>query len=141
MGLSEAAIVTAQQLYSAFSDLRVELERTLSEWNVLLQTAWEAVSQLQAVAQVSEQVQAVDLDGNELPFSIPVDYWSQGRLGQLQAELNAVRGSGRSGPAPVTRGSRTLAVYRFADLLPGTRRYRSRCPSECVEFATAHQHR
>ena len=91
MGLSEAAIVTAQQLYSAFSDLRVELERTLSEWNVLLQTVWEAVSQLQAMVQASQQVQAVDLDGNELPFSIPVDYWSQGRLGQLQAELNAVR--------------------------------------------------
>lgn len=91
VGLSEAVIVTAQQLYSAFSDLRVELERTLSEWNVLLQTAWEAVSQLQAMAKASEQVQAVDLDGNELPFDIPVDYWSQGRLGQLLAELNAVR--------------------------------------------------
>lgn len=91
IGLSEAVIVTAQQLYSAFSDLRVELERTLSEWNVLLQTAWEAVSQLLVMAGESQTIQAVDLDGNELPFHIPVDFWSQGRLSKLVEELSLVK--------------------------------------------------
>jgi hypothetical protein len=45
-GLFEAAIVSGQQLYSALSDLRVQLERLQSEWQFMHQTAWETTSQI-----------------------------------------------------------------------------------------------
>ena len=97
IGLSEAVILTAQQLYSAFSDLRVDLERLIHEWSLLLQTAWEAVSQVLLTAQESLVVPAVDLDGNPLAFDVQVDYWTQGRLSQLIDDLTFIKSRLESG--------------------------------------------
>ena len=91
IGLSEAVILNAQQLYTAFSDLRIELERLQNEWQMLLQAAWEAACQLLDQADVCEIVPAVDLDGNSLPFEIDVDYWSVGRLTLFKQEMSYVR--------------------------------------------------
>ncbi len=90
-GLSEAVIVASQQLYCAFSDFRVELEQAQNEWQLLIQTAWEAVNQLLAQAEQSRVVQAIDFDGNFLPFPVDVDYWCTGRLTVFEEELNYVK--------------------------------------------------
>lgn len=83
LGLTEAVIVASQQLYLAFSDMRVELERLQNEWLLLYQTCWEAVCHLAAVTGACQNIQAVDLDGNDLPYEISVNYWSGGRLADL----------------------------------------------------------
>lgn len=87
VGLSEAVILNSQQLYTAFSDLRVDLERWQNEWSMLLEAAIEACSQIIVLAENSQVVSAVDLDGNPLSFSIDVDYWAQGRLTLLRTDL------------------------------------------------------
>ena len=83
MGLTEAVIVASQQLYLAFSDMRVELERLQNEWRLLYQTAWEAACHFVATAEACQDVMAVDLEGRDLPYKIDVNYWSGGRLGGL----------------------------------------------------------
>lgn len=87
-GLSEGVIITSQRLYSAFSDLRVALERSLNEWQMLLRAATEAVSQLQARAEAAREVPAVDLDGNLESSVLDVDFWTEGRLSLFQQEMD-----------------------------------------------------
>lgn len=93
MGLSEAVIVASQQLYLAFSDMRVELERLQNEWRLLYQTAWEAAYHFVATAEECQEVLAVDLRGNDLPYRIDVNYWSDGRLSELIAAGLQIRES------------------------------------------------
>lgn len=92
IGLSEAVIVTAQQLYSAFSDLHIELERLQAEWTLLVQSALETTCQILLQAEESQVVPAIDLEGNPLPYPVEVDAWSQGRLSQLITELQYIKG-------------------------------------------------
>jgi hypothetical protein len=86
-GLSEAVILSSQQVYMAYSDLRVELERLSNEWQLLYQAACEATTQVLEQAMEVRTVRALDLDGNELPYEVDVDYWTQGQLSQLIKEL------------------------------------------------------
>lgn len=83
LGLTEAVIVASQQLYLAFSDMRVELERLQNEWLLLYQTSWEAVCHFAAVTEACQYVMAVDLEGKDLPYTIDANYWSGGRLAGL----------------------------------------------------------
>jgi hypothetical protein len=87
-GLSEAVILSSQQVYMAFSDLRVELERLSNEWRLLYQAACEATTQLVEQAKSVMVVEAMDLDGQDLPYEVNVDYWTQGRLSQIIKELS-----------------------------------------------------
>jgi hypothetical protein len=89
-GLSEAVVLTTQQLYTAYSELRVNLEAILNEWQFLYQSGWESIGHLQAQAQSSAYVCGLDLDGNPLPVDIDVDYWTQGRLNRFFDGLERV---------------------------------------------------
>ncbi len=91
LGLSEGVIITAQQLYRSFSDLRIALERAETEWHLIIQSALETASQIYVQAQESQVVPAVDLDGNLLSYTIDVDYWTGGRLSQLIADLQGIQ--------------------------------------------------
>jgi hypothetical protein len=105
VGLSEAVVVVAQQLYAAFSDLRVELERMHTEWLMLIQTAREVVTHELDQAQLCQMITAIDLDGNPLPFDISTDYWTNGRLAQyidLMVDLKGTLDQGFDLPGSVT---------------------------------------
>jgi hypothetical protein len=89
-GMPEAALVLSQQVFYEFCDLRVELERKLSEWNTLYQTVWEGVAQLIDAFNQFRTCSAHDLDGNELPFNIDVDFWSSGAFKQAESQVYAI---------------------------------------------------
>lgn len=91
VGLAEAVIVNAQQLYTAFSDMRIRLERLQNDWLLLHQSAWEAVTLILSRLEASRVVAAVDLEGNELETPIETDYWTDGRLSELERDLNYIR--------------------------------------------------
>jgi len=90
-GLSEAVIVTSQQLYSEFSDLRIQLERWHNEWGILYRSVWETVNMMICGAEAVRFIPAMDLDGNDLPADIDVNYWTDGRLDELLRDLNYIR--------------------------------------------------
>jgi hypothetical protein len=86
-GAPEAALMQAQQVYLGLSELRIELEKRENEWNALYQAAWEGVSQMLEIARSSHTCAAHDLDGEELPVPIDVDYWSCGGLSRAIENL------------------------------------------------------
>jgi len=91
-GLDEAALVSAQDVYARSSELRIELEKRQSEWEILFSTARQQTRQLFTLATHSSPCPALDIEGNPLPVQIEVDFWTSGSLNklidQLQANLN-----------------------------------------------------
>lgn len=114
IGLSEASISNAQQLYRAFSDARVDLERLQNEWSVMLQAAQEACRQTLLYVEGSQIVPGVDLDGNLLDYAIDVGYWSQGRINQLLEDLLWIQA--RLEPSEEWIDTATLEHYLTKDL-------------------------
>lgn len=91
LGLSEAVIAASQQLYLAFSDLRVELERLEMEWQITNLAVRESLDRELSLLEQSRYVQAFDLDGNPLDYLVNVEYWTQGRLAELEGALGQIR--------------------------------------------------
>ncbi len=79
-GMPEAALVGGQQAYRELSELRLQLERMVSEQRLLLETCWENAARLLAFAEENQTCPAHDLDGNELPEWIDVNFWTEGDL-------------------------------------------------------------
>lgn len=98
-GFFEAVILGSQQQYFQLSDLRLELEQMHNRWQMLLLANWETANQILAYIGQSEYVQAHDLDGNPLPYSINVDFWTQGRLSDLAGRLTGLLDT-LNAPAP-----------------------------------------
>ena len=90
MGMSEAVLATAQRLYMELSQMRVKLENLESEWQTLYCAVWEAACNVQALANENQTVEAVDLDGNPLPFDLDVDFWSNGGLTQVYFNIEEI---------------------------------------------------
>ena len=90
-GLYEAAIANAQQTYLALADLRLELEQKEQEWLLLYNAALGDVRSLLAEARASRQCEVEVGEGNEAEkFNLDVDYWTNGRLGQYEQQLNQI---------------------------------------------------
>jgi len=86
-GLEEAALIDAQEVYSHSSELRIELEKRQSEWEILFSTAQQQTYQLYNLATHSNPCQALDIEGNELPIQIDVDFWTSGALNKLISQI------------------------------------------------------
>ncbi len=80
--MPEAAVVSGQQAYVELSGLHLQLEQLDSEWRLLAETCWENASRLLAFAEENRTCPAHDLDGNQLPEMIDVDFWTEGDLEQ-----------------------------------------------------------
>ncbi|WP_250292947.1 hypothetical protein [Frankia sp. CiP1_Cm_nod1] len=92
-GLGEAALAGAQRAYHGLSDLRVELEWADREWHLLRAAARDALLVVQGLIEHNADRAAVDADGEELPdVPLEVDYWSNGALSRLRAEVAATLG-------------------------------------------------
>lgn len=114
LGLSEAVIATSQQLYLAFSDLRVELERLEMEWQIMNMAVREALDRELSLLEQSRYVQAVDLDGNPLDYLVNVEYWTQGRLVELEGALGNLRAQYEDSQQPPD--TETLSRWLVTDL-------------------------
>jgi len=89
-GMLEAALLNAQQTYSRLSELRSELERKHSEWNVLYQSCLLTARRFYALLANSQKLPALDTDGNELPYQIDVDFWCGRKLSRLAEKTRNV---------------------------------------------------
>lgn len=83
----ETAVAQYQAIYNDLSELRLRLEKMTQEWRILFQAAYEAVNDINAIIENSKLVQAIDLEGNELPFLIDVNLWTNGGLVNIQNQL------------------------------------------------------
>ncbi len=91
MGMPEAVLVAAQQLYLRYSEMRVELEQLTLEWQVLFQSAWENTCTLYTEAQALAQgnsLPAADVEGNLLPYDLDVNFWTGNRYTDFLEEVN-----------------------------------------------------
>lgn len=86
----EAAISQAQSAYNGLSDLRLELERLEQEWHLWRNAALESVKGILAVAQSNRKCQALDIEGKNTGIDIEVDWWTKGKLSELEKELNGI---------------------------------------------------
>jgi hypothetical protein len=80
---SEAALVIAQTAYVQLSELRLVLERQQSSWQILHQTCLLTARRFLDDIENCQNLPALDLDGNELPENIDIDYWSGRKLSRL----------------------------------------------------------
>lgn len=112
-GLIESAVLSLQQDYFRLSDTHQEIEKIQSEWQMLLLANWETLNQILAVAEASAYVQAVDLNGEPLPYEINVTYWSDGRLSQLIEDIHALLDALSSGEVIPLE---TLHVWREREI-------------------------
>jgi hypothetical protein len=98
-GLPEAALMGSQQAYLHLSGMRLELEETTQAWNLLHRVTLQAARDLFDLVRENSTCRALDLEGNELPFTLQMNYWSRGtyaeQLGQIKSIILTLRdGSG-----------------------------------------------
>jgi hypothetical protein len=77
--MPESALTMAQQIFMEANELRINLEQAETEWVVLYQAVTEAVYQMQAEILAGGSIQAMDLDGQALPYTLDADYWTGGK--------------------------------------------------------------
>jgi hypothetical protein len=82
-GLIETTITQCQQLFSDLSELRILLEKNEMQWEWLIQSVKEKAGLLVQFVRDNAQVQAIDLEGKELPYALEVNYWSAGEFNNL----------------------------------------------------------
>ncbi len=90
-GMPEAALSGGQQAYLGLSELHLQLERLQGEWRLLLETCWENAACALAHAQENQTCTAHDLDGNEVPDQIDVNFWTQGDLEKQIQDLQTLK--------------------------------------------------
>ena len=89
-GIYEAAIATAQSTYLQFSDLRLELDQMIFDWQTLFDSTWQAAKYLYDMVRDNPSCNALDLDGQELPISLDLDFWSKGQYSALEDKLREI---------------------------------------------------
>jgi len=82
-GMPEAALLGAQQAYSHFSELRLDLERLTSEWQVLYEMALQFAERLYRLITENSSCPALDSRGNELPIQIRLQDWAGNEYASL----------------------------------------------------------
>jgi hypothetical protein len=82
-GLTEISIQNSQQSYLELSDLNLDLEQLLLQWQSAFQTTRSAVNGLIIEMEANGRIHGLDLSGSELPDLIDLDFWTGGRYHQL----------------------------------------------------------
>lgn len=82
-GLPEASLQISQQAFLGLTDLRLELEQRIVEWQTEYVSASEALNQFIAELEMNASVNALGLDGEELADQVDVAYWSNGEYQHL----------------------------------------------------------
>lgn len=117
-GQSQAALAVAQEAFHDLSELRVEIELRDREWTGMHTVAFEALIQLDGLAaENANQVIAAGEAGNEAPFDLNVDYWSEGALTKLRSEVAELLASVNDTDEPLsTEQLRDIAEVQVPEL-------------------------
>ncbi len=89
-GMSEAAFIGAQQVYTSLSVFRLEIEKVMSEWQVLFHTTYRNARRLDIMAKENREVPAIDTDGNEIPFQIKIIDWAGQEYLLITQQINDI---------------------------------------------------
>lgn len=117
-GRGEAAIAQLQEMRLNLGELRAEVELRDAEWQAAQITAMQATTVLLEQIRINARLDVADADGNVLPDSVlDVDFWSDGELGDLQAEVAELAESAASQTDPPSLETlRSIAATRTPEL-------------------------
>jgi hypothetical protein len=90
-GFLDGAMVTAQTLYQQLSELRSHLQQDQAEWEMLVQSVRNRLSEIQTMAGAMVKISSMDLDGNDIGEKIDVDYWSSRKFSRLITMIHYLR--------------------------------------------------
>lgn len=82
-GLSEASLQFSQQAFVDLSDLHLELEQHLVEWQTEFEATRGAIQQVLTELEQTVSIPALGLQGEELPEQVDLAYWSHGKYARL----------------------------------------------------------
>jgi hypothetical protein len=82
-GFFESSLQTSQQAFLQLSELHFELEQRTVEWQTEYARAQGALTQFIAELELNSSVNALGLEGEELPEQVDLSYWSNGRYRAL----------------------------------------------------------
>ena len=82
-GFFESSLQTSQQAFLQLSELHYELEQRTVEWQTEYARAQGALTQFIAELELNSSVNALGLEGEQLPEQVDLDYWSNGRYREL----------------------------------------------------------
>jgi hypothetical protein len=82
-GFFESSLQTSQQAFLALSELHVELEHRIAEWQMEYARAKGALSKFVFELEANARVSAVGLEGEELSEQVDLAYWSGGKYHEL----------------------------------------------------------
>jgi hypothetical protein len=91
-GAEQGAFSGALRAYHDLSDLRLELELKEQEWALWQNAALQDTKRLLEEARLNRQCQAIDLDGRPTGINCEVDYWTDGRLKDLEDKVEKIIG-------------------------------------------------
>ena len=81
-GAADASLQISQQVFLDLSELHFELEYSVLEWQAEYERAQSALNGLLEEIQVNSEVHAIDLQGQEMPERVDLDYWTSGKYRQ-----------------------------------------------------------
>lgn len=82
-GLSEASLQFSQQAFLDLSDLHLELEQHVVEWQAEFSATRGAIQQALTEIEQTTSIPALGLQGEELPEQVDLVYWSRGKYARL----------------------------------------------------------
>ncbi len=90
-GMTEAALLGAQQVYGEYTQARLNLERLTSEWQILFQATMSAVEDVLSTLSSNKFIPALDEKGRVLPIQIHLGEWSEHRYTDLTRQVKSLR--------------------------------------------------
>jgi hypothetical protein len=82
-GFFESSLQTSQQMYLELTDMNFELEQLLFQWQTGYDQTCNAIDELVFQMVSNGKVNAIGLQGEELPNLVDLNYWTNGRFVQL----------------------------------------------------------
>lgn len=82
-GFHEASLQFAQQSFLDLSDLQFELEQSTFLWRTEFEKTYFSILSLFSEINSTDSVNALGLQGEELPNSVDLNYWTKGEYQQL----------------------------------------------------------
>lgn len=87
----DAAVLRGQEALDGFSELRLKLEASETEWHFWRAALLEGIIEQEAILSENRECRLVNLDGAETDHVLDVEHWSQGSLSSLEEELVQIK--------------------------------------------------
>lgn len=97
-GMFEAALVISQQSVQELTQIRLTIEESLQQTALAQSQILEKTTALCILLQKNAFVNAIDLDGNALNYTIDVDFWTSGALTRLSNRCEGLQNQLKRNP-------------------------------------------